>query len=136
MSSVPPQSLNDNNVFARPAVPSRELSAILEHPDTEVLLESQQELSELAEPVHEVIMALYSANKSSLGCAYFSTRDSTLYLSEDIPMAGLDIAEQLINHAEPTTLLVSARTPKFLLDFLESKAVSGTSTTFMCKRLK
>ena len=70
-------------------------------------------------------MALHAGDKSSLGCAYFSTEDSTLYLSGDVPMAGLDIAEQLINHASPTTLLVSGRTPKFLIDFLESKATSG-----------
>lgn len=100
-----PSMLRDQNSAERPDSPSDQ---VYQEPEL----------------VHEVIMALHAGDKSSLGCAYFSTRNSTLYLSEDIPMAGLDVAEQLINHATPTTLLVSGRTPKFLLDFLESKAAS------------
>jgi hypothetical protein len=93
------------------------------------LPQSPQVLLRDHDVVHEVIMSLYAGDKSSLGCAYFSTRDSTLYLSQDLPMADLDMAEQLISHIEPTTLLVSIRTPKHLLDFLEGIADPGIGIT-------
>lgn len=77
---------------------------------------------EPSEIINEIIMALHVGEKSCVGCAYFSTADSTLYLSEDIPMAALDVIEHFISHVKPTTLLVSARTPRHLLDFIENKA--------------
>lgn len=77
--------------------------------------------SEQVESVNEVIMAIYVGERSSMGCAYFSTADATLHMSEDISMATLDIADQFMNHIEPTTLLVSARAPRFILDFFETK---------------
>jgi hypothetical protein len=120
----PPQKPNRGSLPARSRSRICEPSALRDQNSAERPASPPDQLYQEPELAHEVIMALHAGDKSSLGCAYFSTRDSTLYLSEDIPMAGLDITEQLINHATPTTLLVSGRTPKFLLDFLESKATS------------
>ncbi|KAF4976941.1 hypothetical protein FZEAL_6476 [Fusarium zealandicum] len=73
-----------------------------------------------SEPIqHEVIMAVDMKDNSTIGCAYFSTTDGILYLSEDIPMATLDLAEQFLLHAEPTTLLVSARASGQFQEHLE-----------------
>lgn len=134
--NMDPTRLSDSEVvFTRPASFTSELNASQGHDDREIEAAFQRELSHQSDTFHEVIMALYTGDKFSLGCAYFTTRDGTLYLSEDIPVAGLDIAEQLINHAEPTTVLVSARTPKPLLDFLEAKVISGPGTSPLYNRL-
>lgn len=70
----------------------------------------------------EVIMAMDMRDNATIGCAYFNTRDSTLSLSEDIPMANLDIAEQFLIHIQPTTVLLSARAPESFHEFLEKQA--------------
>ena len=71
---------------------------------------------------HEVIMALNMKENSTIGCAYFNTLDSILYLSEDIPMANTDLAEQFLIHAQPTTVLISARAPELFREFLDKHA--------------
>lgn len=72
--------------------------------------------------LQEVIMALNMKENSTIGCAYFNTLDSVLYLSEDIPLANTDIAEQFLLHAHPTTILISARAPENFQEFLEKHA--------------
>ncbi|KAF5663963.1 dna mismatch repair msh5 [Fusarium heterosporum] len=58
-------------------------------------------------------------DNSTIGCAYFSTIDGILYVSEDIASASMDIAEQFLIHVQPTSLLVSARAPASFRDHLE-----------------
>lgn len=86
-----------------------------------VELEDASEAGDEA-PTHEVIMAIDMKDNATIGCAYFNTRDSNLNLSEDIPMASLDVAEQFLIHAQPTTVLLSARAPVSFHDFLEKQA--------------
>lgn len=69
-------------------------------------------------------MAIDMREKSTIGCAYFSTSLGTLILSEDIPMANLDIAEQFLTHVQPSTLLISARAPENFYKFLEDYCTS------------
>ncbi|KAF4462913.1 dna mismatch repair msh5 [Fusarium albosuccineum] len=74
-----------------------------------------------SEPIqHEIVMAIDMKDNSTMGCAYFATTDGVLRLSEDIPMANLDVAEQFLLHVEPTTLLVSARAPEKFKKYLET----------------
>jgi DNA mismatch repair protein MSH5 len=88
----------------------------------------QQIPNEQDEIIDEVIMALGLGERSSMGCAYFSTADATLHVAEDVSMATLEVADQFISQIEPTTLLVSARAPRFMLDFLEAKVESQLDT--------
>lgn len=86
--------------------------------------------------LQEVIMALNMKENATIGCAYFNTLDSILYLSEDIPLANTDIAEQFLLHAHPTTILISARAPENFQEFLEKHANASqpgiTSRTHEC----
>jgi hypothetical protein len=98
--------------------------AQLAHGGEAVLSPLQQIPNEQDEIIDEVIMALGLGERSSMGCAYFSTADATLHVAEDVSMATLEVADQFISQIEPTTLLVSARAPRFMLDFLEAKVES------------
>ncbi|KAH7218203.1 hypothetical protein ACKRZS_010468 [Fusarium odoratissimum] len=82
-----------------------------------------------SEPIqHEVVMAIDLRENSTIGCAYFSTTDGILHVSEDIATASLDIAEQFLIHIQPTSLLVSARASASFRDHLEKTTASeGTS---------
>lgn len=86
--------------------------------------------------LQEVIMALNMKENATIGCAYFNTLDSVLYLSEDIPLANTDIAEQFLLHAHPTTIIISARAPEKFQEFLEKHANASqpgiTSRTHGC----
>ncbi|KAF7559596.1 hypothetical protein G7046_g4580 [Stylonectria norvegica] len=73
---------------------------------------------------HEVIMAMDMRDNATIGCAYFATTGGILYVSEDIPMADMDISEQFLIHAQPTTLLVSARAPEQFREYFEKQASS------------
>ncbi|KAF4415392.1 DNA mismatch repair MSH5 [Fusarium acutatum] len=78
-----------------------------------------------SEPIqHEVVMAIDLRENCTIGCAYFSTTDGILHVSEDIATASLDIAEQFLIHIQPTSLLVSARAPASFRDQLEKITAS------------
>ncbi|RBR03834.1 hypothetical protein FVER53590_01506 [Fusarium verticillioides] len=78
-----------------------------------------------SEPIqHEVVMAIDLKDNCTIGCAYFSTTDGILHVSEDIATASLDIAEQFLIHIQPTSLLVSARAPASFRDQLEKITAS------------
>ncbi|EXK89013.1 DNA mismatch repair protein MSH5 [Fusarium oxysporum f. sp. raphani 54005] len=78
-----------------------------------------------SEPIqHEVVMAIDLRENSTIGCAYFSTTDGILHVSEDIATASLDIAEQFLIHIQPTSLLVSARASASFRDHLEKITAS------------
>ncbi|KAF5985318.1 DNA mismatch repair MSH5 [Fusarium coicis] len=78
-----------------------------------------------SEPIqHEVVMAIDLRDNCTIGCAYFSTTDGILHVSEDITTASLDIAEQFLIHIQPTSLLVSARAPASFRDQLEKITAS------------
>ncbi|KAM0563807.1 hypothetical protein ACHAPJ_000013 [Fusarium lateritium] len=73
-----------------------------------------------SEPIqHETVMVVDMKDNSTIGCAYFSTTDGVLHVSEDISMASLDIAEQFLVHIQPSTLILSARAPANFRDHLE-----------------
>ncbi|KPA36038.1 dna mismatch repair protein msh5, partial [Fusarium langsethiae] len=87
---------------------TRRHSAIPEPP----IPHEEQDSRSSSEPVqHEVVMAMDIKDNFTIGCAYFSTTDGIVQVSEDISAASLDIAEQFLIHAQPNTLLVSARAP-------------------------
>ncbi|CAM1507372.1 Fc.00g070130.m01.CDS01 [Cosmosporella sp. VM-42] len=90
--------------------------------------------------IQEVIMALDMRENATIGCAYFTTLNHTLFLSEDIPMANIEIVEQFLMHAQPTTLLVSARTPERFNKYVEKQAGSpdldGFHDRFILRRLQ
>ncbi|KAI1047650.1 hypothetical protein LB505_013086 [Fusarium chuoi] len=78
-----------------------------------------------SEPIqHEVVMAIDLRENFTIGCAYFSTTDGILHVSEDIAAASRDIAEQFLVHIQPTSLLVSARATSSFRDQLERIAAS------------
>ena len=69
--------------------------------------------------VDETIMAVDWKSQDTVGCAFFNTADGTLAVTEDIPMATLDVVEHFIVQVQPTTVLVSSRTSDQLLKILE-----------------
>ncbi|OIW34509.1 hypothetical protein CONLIGDRAFT_650938 [Coniochaeta ligniaria NRRL 30616] len=72
--------------------------------------------------VNEVIMAIEMKDNNTVGCAYYITAEETLYLQEDIPMAGIEIIETLLLQAQPTTVIINNRAPAKMADYLEAQA--------------
>lgn len=75
-----------------------------------------------ADALNETIMAIDIKSNGNLGCAYYIASQETLYLLEDVAMASSDLVETLLLHANPTTVLISARAPDSLADNLERGA--------------
>lgn len=75
-----------------------------------------------ADALNEIIMAIDMKNNGNVGCAYYITARETLYLLEDVAVAGTDLVETLLLHANPTTVLISARSPDTLANQLERGA--------------
>lgn len=107
------QSIHDSNQLA-PSGPSRDC-----------LVADREESEDSV--VEEVIMAIDMKQNGIMSCAYFSTIYGSLYLSDDVAKADDDIAEQLLIHAQPTTVLASGRAPERFLIFLEKQAISSPS---------
>lgn len=77
-----------------------------------------------SEPIqHEIVMAIDMKDSSAMGCAFFSTTDGVLHVSEDISMARLDVAEQFLFHVEPTTVLISVRAPEEFQKHVETATI-------------
>lgn len=67
-------------------------------------------------------MAIDMKDNGTVGCAYYVAVDEALFLQEDSPMAGIDFVETLLLRVEPTTVLISLRSPDNLVEFLEAGA--------------
>ncbi|KAI7782338.1 hypothetical protein LA080_013613 [Diaporthe eres] len=72
--------------------------------------------------MNEVIMAIDMRDNGTVGCAYYVAIDEALFLQEDIPLAGIELVETLLLHVEPTTVLISIRSPDNLVQFIEAGA--------------
>lgn len=76
---------------------------------------SRQQVSDGIESVedgHDVIMAIDMRESQTLGCAYYSSTDACLYISEDSRMADMELVERLLLHGEPTTVLLCSQLPE------------------------
>ncbi|KAI1499675.1 muts domain V-domain-containing protein [Biscogniauxia marginata] len=87
-----------------------------------------------ADALNEIIMAI-DMRDGSLGCAYYIALDETLFLLEDVAMAEISLVETILLHAQPTTVLISARASEGLADCLARGAQGidgnqGESLTF------
>ncbi|KAJ2987793.1 hypothetical protein NUW58_g4315 [Xylaria curta] len=102
--------------------PSRSLSAIDQSPQEEPDGGDHDVAEENADAINEIIMAIDMRDRgprgSTLGCAYYVVLEEALYLLEDVAMAGVDLVETLLLHAQPTTVLISARAQESLAQFL------------------
>lgn len=67
-------------------------------------------------------MAIDMKDNGTVGCAYYVAIDEALFLQEDIPMAGIDFVETLLLRVEPSSVLISLRSPDNLVEFLEAGA--------------
>lgn len=67
-------------------------------------------------------MAIEMKDNNTVGCAYYITIEETLYLQEDIPMAGIEIVETLLLQAQPTSVIINNRAPAKMADYLEAHA--------------
>jgi DNA mismatch repair protein MSH5 len=72
--------------------------------------------------LNEVIMAIEMKDNNTVGCAYYVTFEKTMYLQEDIPMAGVEVIETLLLQAQPTSVIINNRAPAKMADFLEAHA--------------
>ncbi|KAI0443128.1 muts domain V-domain-containing protein [Xylaria telfairii] len=129
-SSFHGQGLPSCSVPHHPSVVGQSLGFEPGGEDNEVLSE------ESADAMNEIIMAIDMRDRgprgSTLGCAYYVVLEETLYLLEDVAMAGVDLVETLLLHAQPTTILISARAPESLSQFLArgSQDVNGNRGDF------
>ncbi|KAI0858379.1 putative MSH5 protein [Xylaria cubensis] len=119
----------------RPLAVGRDLGFEPGGQDNEVLSE------ESADAMNEIIMAIEMRDRgprgSTLGCAYYVALEEALYLLEDVAMAGIDLVETLLLHAQPTTVLLSARAPESLSQFLSrgSQDVNGNRGAYILRNL-
>ena len=81
----------------------------------------------ISELESETIMAIDMQSNSTIGCAFYCGETKKLSVSEDMLLAGTDIAEQFLNFTQPTTVLVSRRVSAELLNLLEEWARSSNS---------
>ncbi|KAI8956371.1 muts domain V-domain-containing protein [Xylaria longipes] len=122
--------LSSPSSSGRPSAVGRSLGFEPGGQDSEVLSE------ESADAMNEIIMAIDMRDRgprgSTLGCAYYVVLEEALYLLEDVAMAGVDLVETLLLHAQPTTVLISARAPEPLSQFLTrgSQDVNGSRGDF------
>lgn len=65
-------------------------------------------------------MAMDMKENGTVGCAYYVAVDEVLFLQEDFAMAGLEFVETLLLRVEPTTVLISLRSPDSFVEFLEA----------------
>lgn len=78
--------------------------------------------SDEPDTMNEVIVAIDMKDNGTVGCAYYVAIDEALFLQEDIPLAGIELVETLLLHTEPTTVLISIRSPDSLVRFIEAGA--------------
>lgn len=69
--------------------------------------------------LEESIVAIDVRDKKMMGCSIFSTADGVLKIANDIPMVNENVAEQFLNFAQATTILMSRRVPETILAFVE-----------------
>lgn len=74
------------------------------------------------EDLDEIIMAIDMKDNGTVGSAYYVAIDEALFLQEDVSMAGIEFIETLLLRVEPTTVLISLRSPDSLVEFLEAGA--------------
>ncbi|KAL7929108.1 muts domain V domain-containing protein [Trichoderma chlorosporum] len=67
----------------------------------------------------ESIIALDVRDKKTMGCSIFSTTDGVLKIANDVPMANENVAQQFLNFAQATMILISRRLPEAILAFVE-----------------
>ena len=72
--------------------------------------------------LNEVILAFNVTNNGNVGCAHYVAMDETLYLQQDVPMAGIEMVETLLLHVQPTTVIIPSRMPENVVGFLEKGA--------------
>jgi DNA mismatch repair protein MSH5 len=84
--------------------------------------DAETQLREDADAMNEIIMAVDLRDHGIIGCAYYIAREEKLCLMEDIKMAGLDIIDNLIIHAQPTVILISNRSDEKLEEHLSQEA--------------
>ncbi|KAL6879625.1 P-loop containing nucleoside triphosphate hydrolase protein [Trichoderma longibrachiatum] len=96
----------------------------------------------------ESIVAIDVRDKRAMGCSIFSAADGVLKIANDIPMANENVAEEFLNYAQATTILMSRRVPEAILTFVEKHVERSTqnlhlrlmpssdfSHTFACEEL-
>ncbi|KAH0498691.1 hypothetical protein TgHK011_005931 [Trichoderma gracile] len=81
--------------------------------------------SESPGPV-ESIVAIDVREKGAIGCSVFSAADGVLKIANDIPMANENVAEEFLNYAQPTTILMSRRVPESILTVVEKHVETST----------
>ncbi|EPE36247.1 P-loop containing nucleoside triphosphate hydrolase [Glarea lozoyensis ATCC 20868] len=86
--------------------------------------ETDAEIQEREEhdSVNEIMMAVDIKKGGSVGCAYYTAREETLYLMQDIPSGDLAIVDTLKLHVQPTTIIISTRADEELEQHLSKDA--------------
>jgi DNA mismatch repair protein MSH5 len=86
--------------------------------------ETDAEIQEREEhdSVNEIMMAVDIKKGGTVGCAYYTAREETLYLMQDLPSGDLAIVDTLKLHIQPTTVIISTRADEELEKHLSKDA--------------
>lgn len=68
---------------------------------------------------NDITLAMDMKADGTLGCAYFSNDNCTLFLFQEVASADMTWVDQLLLHGQPTVVLLPARAPENLVQNLE-----------------
>ncbi|TQV96022.1 hypothetical protein IF1G_05851 [Cordyceps javanica] len=68
----------------------------------------------------ETIMATTIADNGTMGCAFFSTQNSSLFISQDVPLADASTMQQFLESIQPSSILISEKVPKSIHKLLHA----------------
>lgn len=71
---------------------------------------------------NDITLAMDMKTNGTLGCAYFSDDNGTLFLFQEVASADMTWVDQLLLHAQSTVVLLPARAPENLVQKLERLA--------------
>lgn len=71
---------------------------------------------------NDTTLAMDVNTHAKLGCAYFSSNSNTLFLLQEVASVDMASVDQLLFHAQPAVVLISARAPVTLVQHLERLA--------------
>ncbi|PQK09385.1 hypothetical protein BB8028_0001g14550 [Beauveria bassiana] len=68
--------------------------------------------------ITDTIMAVTISDSDTMGCAFFSTQDSCLFIAQDVPLVDASVLQHFLEHVQPSSILIPARFPNNMVDVI------------------
>lgn len=80
----------------------------------------QHQINDDSSPVviTDTIMAVSISDDGTMGCAFFSTQDSCLFIAQDVPLVDASVMQHLLEHVQPSSILIPARFPNNMAEVI------------------